>query len=136
MKSQRLSGFLVVLLLMLSGKSFSQQQLPRIAQNSPHIFKFSPLEGKYGFYNSHISEHFMFIQEGILYKFIPSGLQGKAPGIIEIVKPDFTVCNLPFFCKKELQIERATYIPLHFRLGSLEYVNRMEGKDKVILLSQ
>lgn len=34
------------------------------------------------------------------------------------------------FCIGEYKLQQAIRIPLHFRLGNLEYVNRMEGKLK------
>jgi hypothetical protein len=36
--------------------------------------------------------------------------------------------NLGYFCRKEVEIEKMTHLPLRFRLGSLAEVNRLEGK--------
>lgn len=44
------------------------------------------------------------------------------------ITPDLYTKNLGFFCKKELQFEKTTKIPFKFRLGSINYVNYLEGK--------
>jgi hypothetical protein len=36
--------------------------------------------------------------------------------------------QLGFFCKRELDIQKATHLPVFFRLGSLESCNNLEGK--------
>jgi hypothetical protein len=45
-----------------------------------------------------------------------------------IIGKEFYSKNLGFFCRKELQIEKKTSIPLRFRLGSLDYTNFLEQK--------
>jgi hypothetical protein len=45
-----------------------------------------------------------------------------------LVSEDFITSKYSFFCKEELKFEKATKIPLRFRLGSLEQCNYYEGK--------
>ncbi len=47
---------------------------------------------------------------------------------LHVISQDFYSNKLPFFCEKELQIEKLTKVPLRFRLGSIDYCNKLEGK--------
>ena len=43
---------------------------------------------------------------------------------------NFYASRLPFFCNKELQIQKAVGIPIKVRVGSVDYVDKMEGKHR------
>ena len=51
------------------------------------------------------------------------------PMRLPVLPFDYYSSNIGFFCKKELQVERAVRFPVKFRLGSVAYCDGMEGKN-------
>ena len=128
---QRHFYFLVVFQFMLIGKIFGQEN-PRILQGkSPDRAKIIQQAIK----NINAGQNkFSFALSGT-YKF--EGLNDFSvnmspscfgPDISFILSPVTYTKDPGFFCKKELQLDKITAVPLRFRLGSLEYVNWMEQK--------
>lgn len=113
---QRISIFLVVLQLMFLGRPAAQKLLPLPDAKSV------------------LSIH----SQGLHYRpalAIPAWLKPRNDAA---VSPGFRLSNLPgpsyypnslgFICRAELKLDKITPVPVRFRLGSLEYVNWMEGK--------
>ena len=49
-----------------------------------------------------------------------------------LLQNNFDAQKLSFFCQKEWEFEKATSIPLRFRLGSLGYTNYLEQKPNAL----
>ena len=67
-----------------------------------------------------------------LVKFNEDALNHTNTVSCSIVSADYYTRNFGFFCKKELGFEKATKIPLRFRLGSLQYNDYLERKPNSV----
>ena len=53
----------------------------------------------------------------------------KYPVISNQISGNFYSKQLPFFCNKEFQLQKAVGIPIKIRVGSVEYCDKLEGKN-------
>lgn len=114
---QRVTGFLVVLVLMFFQAAEAQEK-PVIGIVVPglKIIHYQPVE--------------TIFQPRFSIRSI----------IRDPEQPSFRLLNMPtgknyvdrlgFFCKKELQLDKLFAVPVRFRLGSKEYMDRLEGKNR------
>ncbi len=56
-------------------------------------------------------------------------LNVKQPALPTQLPGNFYASQLPFFCSKELKIQKAVGFPVKFRVGSVDYVDKLEGKN-------
>ena len=54
----------------------------------------------------------------------------KQPVLPHQLPGNFYAKQLPFFCNKELQVQKAVGFPIKFRVGSVEDCDKLEGKNK------
>lgn len=45
-----------------------------------------------------------------------------------VLPQNFYIQHLGFFCKAEIQVQKITLLPLFFRIGTKDYVDRLEQK--------
>ena len=148
---QRINIILVVL-LMLTGQSFSQDTLCN--QNQPlsnkiirsksidsyfslseeYLKNIKPEDCKKFPINYEVLKNFnygnQFRLDHHLQKTRDDSLKISDPRFLlnPPVQSSFYTEHLGFFCKKEIQLEKITSVSFRFRLGSLDYVNKLEGK--------
>lgn len=64
---------------------------------------------------------------------LPAGINFRLSVPSSIVPADFYSSRLSFFCRTEWKLEKATSLPLRFRLGSLQYTDYLEQKPNARL---
>lgn len=115
---QRVSGFLVVFLLMFFASMNGQ---------APVV----PGIGISGFKKTHYQTTAKPFQSRFarpVYLKAEDHTPAPAFKLLNLPTVATYVNNLGFFCRYELKMDKVLAIPLRFRLGSREYVDRMEGK--------
>lgn len=113
---QRLCSFLVVFLLMFPGDIFGQQK----------ALLFTPKTLMLSFKNEPVAFKPKFSFTQIIKATDCTGVNKYR--LLSLPTTSYYPNSLGFVCKKEMQLDKITAVPLRFRLGSLDYVNYLEQK--------
>ena len=113
-------------MIFVAGSVFSQKRdekppsKPNMYNKNPVFTPFSVMKGFTGFP----------VLRG--NKKLPANFIISKPATFSMISADHYTQHFSFFCKKELQFEKATKIPLRFRLGSLPYNDYLEQKPNAV----
>lgn len=124
---QRICHFLVVFLLMFSGGIFGQKNngAQKIEPHFAGTVNYRSCRGNAIWQSllkvQNTSGDSIWLKKPAYYLFRP------VPG-------NFYANTLGVICKAELKLDKLTPLPFRLRLGSVEYVNRMEGKSNALYL--
>jgi hypothetical protein len=119
--SQRGFWLVVVLIFLLNGEIFSQENYFKKTGYAHSISVKSHLFAtKCGYRNTPLNS--------TIIEAISSPIGTNYPFKLHPVSADYYCRGLGLICQSEWRFEKATKLPLRLRLGSLAYVDYMEGK--------
>jgi hypothetical protein len=117
---------LIMLFFILSNISYAQYNFKQFSSPKKNPLKlFSPD------FSTHVEEIYKisFFQKALSKKALPVfSFNQNAAYQNGNIPASLATCDYGFFCRQELKIEKATGLPIHVRLGSLEQCNYYEGK--------
>ncbi len=108
---QRKKSFLVVCISILTGAASAQTRPALVVDKIIFAPQFRP-----------------FIKPPAAVTLQPLSPATPPPFRLSAVQGDYYSTHLGFFCKQELEVQKFTHLPVFFRLGSLEYCNKLDGK--------
>jgi len=119
---QRITSFLVVLMLIISVPVFSQKSTANPSLNVLGLHRFG---------SSFLTQQYQLSPLKPLPVNNFNGMLQKNK-LTLLVPGSYYTDHLGFFCQQELQLEKMITVPVKFRLGSLQYVNYLEQKPNAI----
>jgi len=121
--------FLIFCMIFVAGGVFSQNRGDKI-HSEQHVYNINPAFKAIPVITAF---HVFSGKKKLPEKFIIPGPELlPLPATISLISADHYTKHFGFFCKKELQFEKASKIPLRFRLGSLQYNDYLEKKPNAV----